>query len=59
MNNYIKKVIGVVLIFLGLIFLLTPFTPGSWIIFIGLELLGLRFLIWDKIWDKLKQKFRK
>ncbi len=48
-NQKIKKISGVVLVVIGLAILLTPFTPGSWIIFIGLELLGLRFLLWDKI----------
>ena len=54
-NPKIKKIIGVVLVFVGLAALLTPFTPGSWLILIGLDLLGLRFLLWDKI----KTRFRK
>lgn len=45
----IKKTIGVLLIILGLTALVTPFTPGSWAIFIGLELLGVRLLFWSKI----------
>jgi uncharacterized protein YqgC (DUF456 family) len=44
----IKKAIGVILILVGLAALITPFTPGSWLIFVGLELLGLRMLFWDK-----------
>ena len=50
-----KKVIGVALIIIGLLALLTPLTPGSWLIFIGLELLGIRLAIWAK----LKSKFLK
>ena len=50
-----KKINGVVFIVLGLLALFTPFTPGSWLIFIGLELLGIRVLFWDKI----KSKFAK
>ncbi len=50
----IKKVAGVILILVGLIVLITPFTPGSWLIFIGLELLGIRILFLDKLklWKK-------
>ncbi len=48
-NGKMRKTVGVVLALIGLVALLTPFTPGAWLIFIGLELLGLRFLFWDKI----------
>ena len=54
-NKKIKKAVGVVLILIGLAALLTPFTPGSWLIFMGLELLGSRFLLWDKIKQRLKK----
>lgn len=45
----IKKTIGVLLIIIGLLALVTPFTPGSWLVFVGLEFLGLRVLFLDKI----------
>jgi len=45
----IKKVGGILLIVIGLLALITPFTPGSWLIFVGLELLGFRILFWNKI----------
>jgi len=48
MKKNFKKVLGVLLIIIGILALVTPFTPGSWLIFIGLELLGIRFLVWDK-----------
>ena len=50
----IKKVVGIILILSGLAALITPFTPGSWLIFIGLELLGIRILFLDKLklWKK-------
>ena len=48
-NPKIKKTSGVILVLVGLTAFLTPFTPGSWLVFVGLELLGLRFLLWDKI----------
>ena len=38
----IRKPLGVVLILAGLLALLTPLTPGSWLMFIGFELLGVR-----------------
>ena len=54
-NPKIKKTVGIVLVLIGLAALLTPLTPGSWLIFVGLELLGLRFLLWDRI-KQLSQK---
>ena len=49
----IKIVVGVILIILGFIALITPLTPGSWLIFVGLELLGFRLAVWEKIKDKI------
>ncbi len=50
----IKKMIGIILILVGLAALLTPLTPGSWLAIIGLELLGVRILFFDKLkfWKK-------
>lgn len=45
----IKKVVGIFLIIIGLAALFTPFTPGSWLVFVGLEFIGIRVLFWDKI----------
>lgn len=44
-----KKVIGVLLILVGLAALVTPLTPGSWLALIGLELLGIRILFIDSL----------
>jgi len=44
-----KKIAGSVLIVLGLLALVTPFTPGSWLIFIGLEFFGIRLVAWDRV----------
>jgi uncharacterized protein YqgC (DUF456 family) len=41
----IKRAFGAILILLGLFALFTPMTPGAWLIFIGLELVGLKFLL--------------
>ena len=48
----IKKVVGVILILVGLVAFFTPLTPGSWLAIIGLELLGVRILFFDKFWKK-------
>ncbi len=40
---------GVFLVILGLLVHLIPLVPGSWIIFIGLEILGVRLLVQDKL----------
>jgi len=45
MKNVVKKVIGVALIIVGLVALVTPFSPGSWLALIGLELLGFGILL--------------
>jgi len=52
----IKKAIGVILILIGLATLLTPLTPGSWLLFIGFELLGVRILLSDKLLKFWKRK---
>ena len=44
-----KKVGGVALILIGILALVTPFTPGSWLIFVGLEVFGIRLLAWDRV----------
>jgi len=44
-----RQVIGVILIVLGFLALVTPATPGSWLILVGLEFLGLRLLLSDRL----------
>ncbi|MEK7089546.1 MAG: hypothetical protein AAB920_01880 [Patescibacteria group bacterium] len=44
-----KRAVGIILILVGFTALITPFTPGSWLAFIGLELLGVRVLLSDKL----------
>lgn len=41
----LKRLLGVICIILGLLALVTPLTPGSWLALVGLELLGLTFLL--------------
>ncbi len=47
--HILKLTVGVICILVGLAALLTPLTPGSWLIPIGLELLGLRILLANKL----------
>lgn len=53
-----KKIAGVVLIILGFVLHLVPLFPAGWIIFLGLELLGINLLLQDRIKSWLK-KFKK
>ena len=54
MKKYLKKALGIVLIILGFLALITPCSPGSWLILVGLEFLGLGFLLEDRLPDFLK-----
>lgn len=49
-----RMVIGVILILIGLTALVTPLTPGSWLAIIGLEMLGIQTLFFNR----LKSMFR-
>ena len=51
---YLKKIIGWILIIIGLVILLTPFTPGSILFLVGAEMV---FGDWPK-YKKLKQKVK-
>jgi len=51
-----KKPLGIIFVVLGILALVTPFTPGSWLVFVGLELLGVRYLFRDKV-DALLIRF--
>ena len=44
-----KRVLGIALIIVGLVALLTPLTPGSWLIIVGLEVMGIRLAAAEKI----------
>jgi hypothetical protein len=58
MRRALRIILGVVLIILGLLALLTPFSPGSWLALIGLEILGLRLLFQRKFLSLLPRKYR-
>jgi uncharacterized protein YqgC (DUF456 family) len=49
MKKYFKKALRIILIILGFLALITPLSPGSWLILVGLELLGFGFLLENKL----------
>lgn len=51
-----KKILGVFFIILGVLIHLIPLMPGSWLIVLGLELLGVHLLVWDKVKSFLYNK---
>jgi len=59
MRRALKVVLGVALVLVGVLALLTPLTPGSWLALIGLEILGLRILLERKIISLLPKKYRR
>lgn len=52
----LKKIVGWFIVVFGFLALVTPFTPGGILFFVGLELLGLRFVFTDKIKGLFAQK---
>ncbi|MBI2623656.1 MAG: hypothetical protein HYW65_03745 [Candidatus Liptonbacteria bacterium] len=40
----VKFAVGILLVLVGLLALVTPLTPGSWLALVGLELVGIRVL---------------
>jgi len=58
MKKILKKVLGVVFIILGFLALVTPFSPGSWLVLVGFEILGLRMLLERKLLSFLPDKHR-
>lgn len=51
-----KKAAGIILLIIGILALVIPFTPGFLLILVGLELLGLRIILWEwiKKWTSKK-----
>jgi len=63
MSSYIKTLdprtkflIGILFILLGILALVTPLTPGAWLIFVGLELIGIRIIAWRRFLDWLTRR---
>jgi len=67
MKRILRKTLGIIFVVLGFVALITPFSPGSWLILVGLEILGLRLLLTRKLSSAsskagsllLKEKHRK
>jgi hypothetical protein len=59
MRRALKIVLGIFLILIGVLALLTPLTPGSWLALIGLEILGLRLLLERKLISMLPHRYRR
>jgi hypothetical protein len=59
MKKPLRVAIGVLLMVIGVLALLTPCSPGSWLALIGLELLGLRLLFQRKLLLLLPARYRK
>ena len=58
MRRSLRIILGIVLIILGVVAALTPFSPGSWLALIGLEILGLRMLLQRKFLSLLPVRYR-
>jgi drug/metabolite transporter (DMT)-like permease len=59
MRRALKIILGIFLVLIGVLALVTPLTPGSWLALIGLELLGLRILLERKLISILPPKYRR
>jgi hypothetical protein len=53
-KSRLRILVGVFFVLFGLLIHLIPLMPGSWAIVIGLEILGVRLLVQDK----LKKRFK-
>jgi hypothetical protein len=49
MHPKFRKIVGVFLVIIGILSIITPLTPVGFLLVVGLELLGIRYLVWDKI----------
>lgn len=45
----LRKIFGWILVVFGFFALVTPLTPGGLLFFVGLEVLGLRFVFTDRV----------
>lgn len=43
-----RRAVAIFAILYGIIALVTPVLPGSWLIFVGLEIFGLKILFWQR-----------
>lgn len=55
----LKKIVGVVLMIVGIAGIFFPILPGWILIFVGLEIIGIRLVFFDKIKEYAKKKIEK
>lgn len=48
-KSILRIIVGGFLIIFGLLIHLIPLVPGSWFIILGLEIIGIRLLVWGKM----------
>ena len=48
-NKKVRKFIGVTLVIVGILSVITPFTPVGFLLVFGLEILGIRILFWNNL----------
>lgn len=58
MRKILRIALGIILMVLGVLALLTPFTPGSWLALIGLEILGLRLVFQRTLLSVIPTRYR-
>lgn len=59
-NTIWRKIVGWAFLIFGFIALITPVLPGSWLIFVGAEMLGIEILSRGNIlqyYEKVRQWF--
>jgi hypothetical protein len=54
-KSRLRILVGVFFVLFGLLIHLIPLVPGSWAIVIGLEILGIRLLVQDKLKKRFKE----
>jgi len=59
MRRVLRIILAILLIIVGLLALITPLTPGSWLALIGLEILGIRILVQRKFLSFLPRKYHR
>lgn len=55
-HPWIKFTVGIILIVIGFISWITPLTPFGFVLFIGLQMIGVKLAIVDKIINHFKKK---
>ncbi|OHA95410.1 MAG: hypothetical protein A3C62_02425 [Candidatus Zambryskibacteria bacterium RIFCSPHIGHO2_02_FULL_39_16] len=58
-NKKVRKFIGVTLVIVGILSVITPFTPVGFLLVFGLEILGIRILFWNNLINWFKHKINK